>query len=223
MSSLRTPAVDLGNVLYEKLYAFALRYIKHPSPLKQYNSTQTLELFEQTFMTLETFQERFAPGYAQEQIKIFNAKIFSDPYGNPGSDMWPRGQTYFPSSSWQRPGPTLSEQICEYVLKLLYPHPSIFGFRSIDHSTDESWYDLFHGRFSSFSFMDEHSQQTLPGGNVRAHILRERVLVQNLIDFLSELPAPTVRKKSSYSIINFRRNDPERGKTYYVTDSPLHF
>ena len=222
MSSLRTPAVDLGHALYEKLYAFATRYMKHPHELKQYNSKQTLELFEQTFMTLETFQERFAPGYAQEQIKIFNAENTTDPYGNPGSDMWPRGRTYFPSSSWQEPGPTLSEQICEYVLKLLNPHPYTFGFKSTHNSTDKSWYDLFHGRFSSFSFMNERSQQTLPGGNVRADILRERVLVQNLIDFLSELPAPTVRKKSSYSIINFRGGR-EQGETYYVTDSPLHF
>ena len=195
MSSLRTPAVDLGNVLYEKLYAFALRYIKHPSPLKQYNSTQTRELFEQTFMTLETFQERFAPGYAQEQIKIFNAEN--------SPDKWPFGGR---RSVSRRPfeAPTLSEQICAYCINLLYP--TRWTLKSTAASTSDTWYDLFQTYFTSFSFVDH--QQKVPA----------RVLVQNLINFLSELPPPTERKRSAYSILNFHERNwrKEQGTPYQL-------
>ena len=196
MSSLRRPAVDLGNVLYEKLYAFALRYIKHPSPLKQYNSKQTLELFEQTFMTLETFQERFAPGYAQAQIKIFNDEN--------SPDHWPFGGQQVNPITQARHQHFLSKfaNICINLI-----NPRRWTLKSSAHNVSSTWYDHFKAEFTSFSFV--YNQQILP----------ERVLVQNLVQFLSELPPPTERKKSSYSILNFydRKNwRQEQGTPYQL-------
>jgi hypothetical protein len=196
MSSLRRPAVDLGKILYENLYAFATRYIKHPHPMKQYNSNQKSQLFEDTFMNLETFQERFAPGYAEAQIKIFNDEN--------SPDHWPFGGQH---SESHRAGkaPTLSEQICEYIINLISPRR--WTLKSSAHNVSSTWYDHFKAEFTSFSFV--YNQQILP----------ERVLVQNLVQFLSELPPPTERKKSSYSILNFydRKNwRQEQGKPYQL-------
>ena len=150
-SKERTDKDDLGKTLYVKLNAFGARYMKNPHPLKQYNSRDTKNLFQQKFMTLKTFQKRFAPGYAEEQIKIFNAERAREMHRGLPTDTWPRGHRYFYHSHTQDTGPTLSEQICEYVIKIIYPRPKTL--KSSHASTDLSWYDLFNKYFPSFSFV----------------------------------------------------------------------
>ena len=223
MSSLRTPATNLGSELYNKLATFAAKYMKNPDQDSQYNSAQKRTLFEENLMS----EEDFVTEFAKSERTVHNE--------------WPLG-SFHSESTRPYAESTLSEKICSYVINSLYPPK--FSLKTSAAANDNPWYLFFNRKFKDFNFLDytpstgdqplQKLDEYLSNKRVEAslkaavslspvpELLPERVLVPKLIDFLSSLPAdrlPTIRK-SKYSIIRFKDRGKwrqELGNVYYIS------
>lgn len=220
MSSLRTRAVSLGSDLFNELANFAAKYIKNPGQLKQYNSHQKRTLFEKNFMT----EKEFVTEFAKLERTV--------------GPTWPLNKFHSESNRPYFTG-TLSEKICSYVINSLYPEK--FFLKTSTVANDEPWYLFFNRKFEDFNFLDytpsagEQPLQKLneylsnkrieintEGSAPGPELLPERVLVQNMIHFLSSLSGDRLPpiKKSEYSIVGFKHREnwrQELGKVYYMS------
>lgn len=221
MSSLRTPATIPDSELFNELATFAAKYIKNPEQLRQYNSAEKRTLFEENFMT----EKEFVTEFAKLERTV--------------GPTWPLNKFHSESNRPYFTG-TLSEKICSYVINSLYPEK--FFLKTSTVANDEPWYLFFNRKFKDFNFLDytpsagEQPLQKLNEylSNKRTEIntrekvatgpelLPERVLVQNMIHFLSSLSGdrlPAIRK-SKYSIVGFKHREnwrQELGKVYYMS------
>ena len=220
MSSLRTRAVSLGPYLFNELANFAAKYIKNPGQLKQYNSHQKRTLFETNFMT----EKEFVTEFAKLERTV--------------GPSWPLNEFHSESNRPYFTG-TLSEKICSYVINSLYPEK--FFLKTSTAGNDDPWYLFFNRKFEDFNFLDytpsagEQPLQKLneylsnkrieintEGSAPGPELLPERVLVQNMIHFLSSLSGDRLPpiKKSEYSIVGFKHREnwrQELGKVYYMS------
>jgi len=221
MSSLRSSAVSPGSDLFNELATFAAKYMRNPENLKQYNSLQKRTLFEENFMT----ENEFVTEFAKLERTV--------------GPNWPLGEFHSDSNRPYFTG-TLSEKICSYVINSLYP--CTFNLRTTAAANDDPWYLFFNRKFEDFNFLDytpsagekplKKLDEYLSNKRIEINteekvattleLLPERVLVQNIIHFLSLLPVDRLPpiKKSKYSIVGFKHREKwrdELGKVYYTS------
>lgn len=104
MSSLRQPAVDLAGELYETLKRWAFQYIRHPRPLRTFNTRRQQNIFETFFMTEADFRTAFA---ATNKPAKYVQRANDYPYGS-----------FSMKDTWS----CLSDMVCDYASHLASPY-----------------------------------------------------------------------------------------------------